>query len=302
MKWMITGANGNLGKRLLQNLLLTADTEVVALVRSARAKGQIEDLLLEPEQRSRLEVVIADYTSKQDLQVASEGVNYCVHLVGILKETPDSSYEKAHEDSCHALTEALQGGSVSHISYVSIVGALESATNHCLKSKSIAGDTLLNSTTKAMVLRVPMVLGEGDYASYALRRNAVNSLNLLFRPSSMDQPLYAGDVIRAIKAAASKELDGSYDLVGPEPLSRRDLIKRAASVLGRRTQVIGLPIALGLFLAGLLEKLSSNPPLTRSMLEVLDHDDDMDTTRTEELLQISPLVSVDTMLERVLSP
>ena len=301
-KWMITGANGNLGKRLLQNLLLTADTEVVALVRSERAKGQIEDLLLEPEQRSRLEVVIADYTSKQDLQVASEGVNYCVHLVGVLKETPDSTYEKAHEDSCHALTEALQEGSVAHISYVSIVGALESATNRCLKSKSIAADTLLKSTTKAMVLRVPMVLGEGDYASYALRRNALSSLNLLFRPSSMDQPLYAGDVIRAIKAAASKELDGSYDLVGPEPLSRRDLIKRAASVLGRRTQVIGLPIALGLFLAGLLEKLSSNPPLTRSMLEVLDHDDDMDTTRTEELLQISPLVSVDTMLERVLSP
>ncbi len=301
-KWMITGANGNLGKRLLQNLLLTADTEVVALVRSERAKGQIEELPLEPEQRSRIEVVIADYTSKQDLQAASEGVNYCVHLVGVLKETPDSSYEKAHEGSCHALTEALQGGSVSHISYVSIVGALESATNRCLKSKSIAGDTLLNSTTKAMVLRVPMVLGEGDYASYALRRNALNSLNLLFRPSSMDQPLYAGDVVRAIKAAASKELDGSYDLVGPEPLSRRDLIKRAALVLGRRTQVIGLPIALGLFLAGLLEKLSSNPPVTRSMLEVLDHDDNMDTTRTEELLEISPLVSVDAMLERVLSP
>ena len=235
---MITGANGNLGKRLLQKLLLTADTEVVALVRSERAKGQIEELPLEPEQRSRIEVVIADYTSKQDLQAASEGVNYCVHLVGVLKETPDSSYEKAHEGSCHALTEALQGGSVSHISYVSIVGALESATNRCLKSKSIAGDTLLNSTTKAIVLRVPMVLGEGDYASYALRRNALNSLNLLFRPSSMDQPLYAGDVVRAIKAAASKELDGSYDLVGPEPLSRRDLIKRAASVLGRRTQVI----------------------------------------------------------------
>ena len=67
---------------------------------------------------------------------------------------------------------------------------------------------LLKSTTKTMVLRVPMVLGEGDYASYALRRNALKSLNFLFRPSSMDQPLYAGDVVRAIKAGAVEELEG----------------------------------------------------------------------------------------------
>ena len=252
-------------------------------------------------QRSRLDVVIADYASKQDLKVASKGVNYCVHLVGILKETPDSTYENAHEDSCQALTEALQGGSVAHISYVSIVGALETATNRCLKSKSIAGDMLLKSTTKTMVLRVPMVLGEGDYASYALRRNALKSLNFLFRPSSMDQPLYAGDVVRAIKAGAVKELEGAYDLVGPEPLSRRDLIKRTASMLGRRTKVVGLPIALGLILSGLLEKLFSNPPVTRSMLEVLDHDDNMDTSHTEELLKISPLVSLDAMLEKILN-
>ena len=69
---------------------------------------------------------------------------------------------------------------------------------------------------------------------------------------------------------------------------------------GRRTTVVGLPIALGLMLAGSLEKLS-NPPVTRSMLEVLDHDDNMDTSHTEELLKISPLVSLDAMLEKILN-
>ena len=72
-------------------------------------------------------------------------------------------------------------------------------------------------------------------------------------------------------------------------------------MLGRRTKVVGLPIALGLMLAGLLEKLLSNPPVTRSMLEVLDHDDNMDTSHTEELLKISPLVSLDAMLEKILN-
>ena len=37
------------------------------------------------------------------------------------------------------------------------------------------------------------------------------------------------------------------------------------------------------------------------MLEVLDHDDNMDTSHTEELLKISPLVSLDAMLEKILN-
>ena len=72
-------------------------------------------------------------------------------------------------------------------------------------------------------------------------------------------------------------------------------------MLGKRTKVVGLPIALGLMVAGLLEKLFPNPPVTRSMLEVLDHDDNMDTSHTEELLKITPLVSLDAMLEKILN-
>ena len=71
---------------------------------------------------------------------------------------------------------------------------------------------LLNGAVPALILRVAMVLGEDDYASGALRRRAHSRWNVLLRSSSLEQPIYAGDMIAAILA----------DLIyGWQPVCRR---------------------------------------------------------------------------------
>jgi uncharacterized protein YbjT (DUF2867 family) len=136
---------------------------------------------------------------------------------------------------------------------------------------------LLDGRVPTTVLRVPMVLGEGDFASRALGARARRSFNLLLRGASLEQPIYAGDVIAAIRGAlADRGGAGAFDLAGPESLSRTALVHRAAQVLGRRTRVASIPLALGLGAAFLLERVSANPPVTRAMLGVLDHDDCID--------------------------
>jgi hypothetical protein len=70
-------------------------------------------------------------------------------------------------------------------------------------------------------------------------------------------------------------------------------------VLGRRTRVLSLPLAWGLGLASLMEKVSANPPLTRAMLGVLDHDDRIDTQQAVEALGLT-LTSLDETLRRCL--
>jgi len=86
-----------------------------------------------------------------------------------------------------------------------------------------------------------------------------------------------GDVIAAIGAALSRGgPDEHLELAGPESLSRRALTHRAAAAVGRRTRVVSLPLALGMALAAVFEAISSHPPVTRAMLGVLDHDDQVD--------------------------
>jgi len=71
-------------------------------------------------------------------------------------------------------------------------------------------------------------------------------------------------------------------------------------LLGNKPKVISLPIALGYSLAWVLEKTSANPPVTRAMLGVLDHDDVIDTGDATNLLGLT-LTPLDEVLRNVLT-
>lgn len=288
-RYAITGANGNLGVRSI--VTLGAD-QVRALVRSNRAK---EDLL---KKFPGLEVCIVDYTDADSLRNALLGCDVVVHLVGIIKETKFSSYADAHERSCDALVAALPD-SIRHIVYLSIVGSETDSHNACLASKGRAESILMAGPVDTTVLQVPMVLGEGDYASAALNRNASKSRAMTFRANSLEQPIYAGDVVAAIVAAAQLNGTARYLLGGPESLSRRSLIERAAGLRGNNVRVISLPVGFGMMLAWIFERFA-NPPVTRAMLGVLDHDDQIDSVQAIAALGIT-LTPLDTMLANVAS-
>ncbi len=296
---MVTGANGNLGKRLVKRLL--QEHEVVAVVRSNKAAETVKAQALSGEEKSRLGVEILDYTDVQALTRASQGVTNVVHLVGILKETQNASYVAAHEESCDALNDALRDSSVEHIAYLSIVGSHPAASNACLASKVRAEEILIKGRPAVAILRVPMVLGEGDYASFALRKRAQQRLSLTFRASSIEQPVYAGDVVEAIINSGAGKIDAVLDLGGPEAMTRRALTQRAAKMLGKQSTVVSLPVALGYFLASIFERISSNPPFTKAMLGVLDHDDAIESNAGWQTLGMSAPTSVDDMLAAVLT-
>lgn len=272
MKVAITGANGNLGRRLIREIQSRHD--VRAIVRSSRARQTLLEQFGDP-----LDVAVVDYGDADALSTALAGCEKAVHLVGIIKESANNPFEAAHEGACGALASAAAAAGLSGVINLSIVGADESSANACLRSRARADDLLLSGDVPATIVRVPMVLGEGDYASFALLKQAKRKFVVAFRPASLEQPIYAGDVVAALIAALEGEHPGVFELAGAESLPRRALIRRAARVLGTAGPVVlPLPIGIGMMLAGVLERLS-NPPVTRAMLGVLDHDDAIDTTR-----------------------
>ena len=304
---MITGANGNLGRRLALYLLsdhrgglVSTPDEIHLVVRSDSAREVLQALPLSEAARQRVHVHVLSYTDVQTLHQVAQQCDRVVHLVGILKASRRATYADAHEGSCRALVDAVKSSPVKHITYMSIVGADSRASNKCLRSKGVAEEVLLASPVATCVLRVPMVLGEGDYASSSLAAKAASAVNFGFRASSLEQPIYAGDVVHAITCAGDLELNAQIDLGGPESLSRSALIQRAAKVLNHSTRNISLPLFLGLALAWVFERLLANPPVTVAMLDVLDHDDHIDVQAGMDQLQLGKLTSLDDMLGRVL--
>ena len=277
---LVTGANGHLGRRLLKEL----KTPTRAVVRSETAASKLD---------SHDDVRIVDYTDEAGLRHACTDCSAIVHLVGIIKEGARATYASAHEQSTQSLLVAATRAGVDRIVYLSILGSGEDSPNACLASKARAESILLESAIPALVIRVPMVLGEGDYASIALLAKARRALAFTFRASSLEQPIYAGDVVDAILAGLDPSgPTGIIELAGPRSLTRRALIS-GASAVGTRT--VSLPLALGYALAWLLERVSGDPPLTPAMLGVLDHDDDIDPQPAADALGIRLTGLVETL-------
>jgi NADH dehydrogenase len=288
---LITGANGHLGRRLIAQL--ATRMPITAVVRSSAARRALEPI------PSGVDVVELDYRDSAALSAAAIGCVACVHLVGILKETADSRYVDAHEHATRAVVAAARAQRLRRIVYVSILGADIASRNAALASKGRAERILSDAGVASTVLRVPMVLGEGDYAARALRRRAYARLAWLVRAESLEQPIYAGDVVDAIAAAAANH-DGAnhaFDLAGPQSLSRHALVERAAELAGRRVRCVSLPLAPVLAFVRLLERIVANPPVTSAMLGVLDHDDCIDPRTAAAELGIR-LTGVDEMLRR----
>ena len=84
---LVTGANGSLGRALVQQLA-AAGASVRALVRSERAAATLRALAQPPE------LAIVDWSDAPGLARAAAGCDAAVHLVGVLKETPSAALRR----------------------------------------------------------------------------------------------------------------------------------------------------------------------------------------------------------------
>jgi len=297
---LVTGANGALGRRLVARIARASSPDAVRAV--VRREGAASVLRALPA-AERPEVRVLDYGDAEALAEAASGCTAAVHLVGILKESSKSRYEDAHEGSARALARAAAAAGLRRAITLSILGAGEGSPNPCLASKGRAERILLDAVP-ALVLRLPMVLGPGDQASRALAGQARARLCPLVRGgATRQQPIFGGDVEAAILAGIARPgLDGAVlDLAGPESLPHRELVRRAARLLGTRPRIVPVPLALVRAAAFGMERTLGDPPLTRAMLEVLEHDDDVDPAPACRRLGLE-LTPLDETLRRCVVP
>jgi len=297
---LITGANGHLGRRLIQSLAASGGgaRPVRAVVRSEGAAATLR------ESCGGAEVAILDYADRAALAQAAARFDPAVHLVGIIKESSRSRYVDAHEATCQALVDVAARTGIGRILHLSIVGADPRSANACLASRGRADEILVGGSIPALVIRVPMVLGPDDFTSRALRAQAqARFVPLLRGGAGREQPIDADDVVAALRSgiALSQLAPRCIELAGPENLSRRELLLRCAALYGNTPRVIPIPRALETGFARLLEMALPDPPLTPAMVGVLDHDDVVDVGPACELLGLA-LTPLDTTLARTVGP
>ena len=85
-KILVTGANGNLGKKFI---LSKGEVNVCALVRSEKAKDDLMSFIKANDIQD-VQIVKCDYLDERVIKELARSCTYVLHLVGIIKENKDN--------------------------------------------------------------------------------------------------------------------------------------------------------------------------------------------------------------------
>jgi uncharacterized protein YbjT (DUF2867 family) len=298
MKVVVTGANSAVGQAILRCGSKHADMSetFVAAVRSARAAEQIRPLLSDANTVARI-----SYEDPRSLDTVFQGASAVIHLAGILVERTGSTYEQANVASAHAVVGAAKRSPVQKLVLVSATGADETSSNRYFRTKGQAEALVRASGICYTVLRAPLLLGPATEGAAALRRNVSRErAKLIGGGRNLLQPLYVDDLARAAMAAAQPSIakNLTLDLVGPLSLPERELVERAARLLGRRVRIATVPKAvLSLMLA--IRRPVAGPGFSRDALEVITADTRLDPQPAASELGIQ-LTGIDEMIRKSL--
>ncbi|RSN60419.1 DUF2867 domain-containing protein [Amycolatopsis sp. WAC 04182] len=272
MRCVVLGATGYVGGRLVPQLL-DAGHEVRVVARSP------EKVAEEP-WRDRVEVERGDVTDPASIETAltdCEVVYYLVHSLA-RKDFVDVDREGAR-----TVAEAAKTAGARRLVYLGgIVPDDEELSPH-LASRAEVGRVLLDSGVPAVVLQAAVIIGSGS-ASFEMLRYLTERLPAMVTPRwvrNRIQPIAIRDVLHYLVHAAElpAEVNGAFDIGGPDVLTYLDMMRRYAVVAGLpRRAVVPVPVLTPWLSAQWVNLVTPVPksiavPLIESLVhEVVCHD------------------------------
>jgi uncharacterized protein YbjT (DUF2867 family) len=298
MRIVVTGANSASGQAILRCAAEggVAPNALVAAVRSEHAAKEIRPLLGEGSSLAKI-----SYEDPSSLDAALRGASAIIHLAGILVERAGSTYEQANVAPTRSVVAAAKRCAIDKFVLISATGADEKSSNGYYRSKGQAEAAVRGSGLCYTILRAPLLLGPATEGAAALARNARGPrAKLIGGGSNFQQPLYVDDLARAAIAASQSSVasNRTLDLVGPVSLPDRELVERAAALLGRRVRVNSIPKGLLSFMLAVRQRVFG-PGFSPDVVEVITANTRLDSRAAASELGIQ-LTGIDEMIKRSL--
>ncbi len=293
MRIAVTGANSSVGKVLLRLVASREDLEAWACVRTQEAAATLPS-------GPGITPCVIRYAEKDTLVALLDGVSCLVHLPGILIESDHSSYQTANVDATRAVVDACRHAHVDHLVFISSLGADVNSGNRYYRSKGVAEQVVAHSGISSTIIRTPILLGPGTAGARSLVGMASRaSVRMLGGGNHVLRPLDVDDLGHAILNCYSRRVEGVaiHELVGPEPVTHRDLIIATGRLMDHEVSIAATPVwsaKLGAAMAGWIRRGGMSP----TVIEVITADETVRTNADVDLgVSLTPLAAT---LEKLL--
>lgn len=279
---LLTGATGFIGRRLSPALQAAGHTVIEA--RRRVATGSI--------------AVAADFTrdlNETDWLPKLAGIDAVINAVGILRERGEQTFERVHTRAPQALFAACAVVGVNRVIQISALGADHGGSGYFV-SKHAADETLSSLPLAWTIVQPSLVYGEGGISARLFTMLAsLPIIPLPGRGAQGVQPIHIDDLVEAIVnllggEASTPELwtRRRVALVGPEPMSLREFLRRLRAALGlSRARFLPVPFWM-MRMGASVAHLSPNSLLDRDTLDMLAMGNIADPSMTQRLLRRQP--------------
>jgi NADH dehydrogenase len=243
-------------------------------------------------------------TNTVSLQHAVEGVEAVVQLVAI-RQGKDEQFRRVMEQGTRDLVSAAKDAGVRRIVLMSALGTSEETKDLVpyYHAKWEMEQAVKGSGVDHVIFRPSFVFGRdgGILPTFRKLAKLTPATPIIGSGEQRIQPIWVDDVALYFAEALDKPetTNRTFDLGGPDIVSWNDFWQRLRTTLGiRRRPRLHVPIGLMRVNAVVTERLPGNIPLTRDLLKMLEHGDNVVTN--DDALQTFqlPLVTLDEQLRR----
>jgi uncharacterized protein YbjT (DUF2867 family) len=280
---LVIGGSGFLGQAVCNQLAKAGYRITVPTRRYDRAKH----LLTLP----TCQIIEANIHDRATLGRLVSGQDIVVNLLGVLHSKPGKPYGQNfrvnHLEFPKALCTAMSKHGAKRIVHISAlgVGVQNPAPSMYLRSKTDGEAVVKDSGLAWTILRPSVVFGREDkflntFASLA----KIAPFIPLAGADARFQPVSVSDVAKAVFACVEDQgkdtLHNTYDLVGTEIFTLKELVKLSARAVGKNPLVFGIPDVAAKAQAFLMELAPGEPLMSRDNVDSMKIDNIRTSGRT----------------------
>lgn len=262
----VTGASGFVGKAIITELL-RQDYHVIAFLR----QGSDKRLLM---QHPHLTTRYGDVLKYDSLVTALTGVDAIIHLVGIIEEGKDVTFEKMHVEATLRVTDAAKEAGVMRFVHMSALGTRPDAHSRYHKTKFKAEEIVRRCGLEYTIFRPSLIFGQHDksinmFAKILRKQFGVAMFPILGKGKM--QPISVEDValgmVNSLKVPES--VGQIFDVGGPQAYTLKEIIGVLSKIIGKRVVTPRVPYPLARSMVAVSGPFA---PLNADQLRMLQED------------------------------